>query len=523
MTVRTVNATIRAAVTTTRIIMFPACMKLALRSIANCEKVALMTTLSAHRLATLLDGVATSGDGPLYQRIAGRIRLLALDGRVMDATRLPSERQLADALGVSRTTTTQAYAQLRDLGLVTSRRGSGTVIALPVSSTAASPLVADPHDSDAIALTFAAPAGTPGLASAFETAAARLPELLATSGYLPDGLPELRAALADRYTRHGLPTDPEQIIITNGAMGAISLVSRTFLTRGRQVAVEPLSYPFAHDALAEAGGRLSALPIADSIWDSEALAALAKRARPQLAYIIPDFHNPTGTIMTHDERESWARLLRRHDIVPLVDETLREVNVDDVDLPAHFACYDDRTLTVGSASKEFWAGLRLGWIRAPHSAVSALIQHRMAHDLGSAAFDQLVLTALLSEGSDAADVGRQRSREARDHLIGELSARLREFATDAPAGGLSLWLRLPKPVSTRLVAAASARGLILTPGPRFVTASPTVGENHLRMPFAAGLHTLSDAVERLAAAWRDVQSGPDHRVGPERRTLDFIA
>lgn len=492
---------------------------------SQLSKSGLVTVISAARLATLLGKAGDlDGPGPLYRRLAERIRLLVFDGRINDRTRLPSERELAHALRVSRTTTTRAYAELRDLGLLTSRRGSGSVVHLPLARSGASSLIVDPRDPDTIALTYAAPAGTPGITRAFEAAATRLPGLLSTTGYLPDGLPALREALADRYSRQGLATDPDQIIVTNGAMGAISLVAGTIVTAGQRVVVEAVSYPHAHDALVDAGGRLAPLPVGDRVWDPEALASLLAGGRHQAAYFIPEFHNPTGTVMSADEREAWARLLRRHRVVPVVDDSLRELNLDGVPMPPSYAVFDDRAILVGSSSKEFWGGLRVGWIRAPRDAVNALIQRRMSSDLGSSAFDQLVLTELLTDGGQTAAAGRARSRAARDHLLSELATRLPSFKAPCPAGGLSLWMTLPRPVSSALTAAAASHGLLLTPGPRFVSAAASAGERYLRLPYAADLETLTDAVERLERAWEDLDGTPRRPDEPTpRATLDLIA
>ena len=286
------------------------------------------TTLSAAALASLLGPKDFSG--PAYRDIADRIRLLAFDGRVVDGTRLPSERELATAMGISRTTTSRAYAELRDKGLLRSRQGSGSVVSVPMTASNASSLIMTPNDADTIALTYSAPVGPPGLSRAFESAAAKLPGLLATTGYLPDGLPALREALAQRYTEGGLPTDPDQIIVTAGAMGAVSLLARTLLDRGQRLVVEGLSYPHAHESFAAAGGRLTPLPIADRPWNPIALRAALDGSPHRMAYLVPDFHNPTGLVMTDEERGAWAHEMRRHDVVPVVDESLREMNLDGV-------------------------------------------------------------------------------------------------------------------------------------------------------------------------------------------------
>ena len=479
-------------------------------------------TVSATRLATLLGPFAA--DGPAYRSLAEGIRLLVVDGRVADGTRLPSERELAAALGVSRTTTTRTYAELRASGLLHSRQGSGSVVHIPFAASSASSLIVTPDDADTIALTYSAPAGPAGLGRAFESALTKLPGLLATTGYLPDGLPVLRELLAQRYTERGLPTDPEQIVVTNGALGAISLLAHTLLSPGQRVVVEGASYPHAHESFASVGGRLSALPIGESPWDPVALASTLRGSTHRAAYFIPDFHNPTAAVMTDDERGAWARELRRHDVVPVVDESLRDVSLDDIDLPRSYASYDPRAVLVDSASKSFWGGLRVGWVRAPKELVMPLVQARMTLDLGTAAFEQLVLSELLVDGSETAAAGRASLRAGRDHLLGELTGALPEIAAPRPAGGLSLWLTLPDRISSQLTVAAARHGLLLTPGPRFFAHAGSAGERHLRLPYTQSAATLTEAVRRLCLAYDDVRGGAQEAgTPPMSETLEMIA
>lgn len=456
--------------------------------------------VSAARLAELVGGEPF--DSPVWRDVTERIRMLVTDGRVSDGTRLPSERELAAALRLSRTTTTRVYAELRELGLLHSRRGSGSVVRVPLAASSVSSLIIDPRTPGDIAMTYSAPSGPPGIARAFAAAAEQLPGLLATTGYLPDGLPVLRELLAERYASQGMPTGPEQIIVTNGAMGAISLAARTMLRPGSRGVVEAVSYPHAHDAMRAAGARLSVLPAADDPWDTAALSPLLRGGRHDVAYLIPDFHNPTGLVMSTQTRETWARELRRHDVLALVDESLREVNLDGIELPEPFGVHDRRAITIGSASKEFWGGLRVGWARVPEHLVVPMLQSRMSLDLGSSAFEQLVVADLIAHGGGIADQRRHDARAARDHLVRELARRLPDVQVRVPSGGLNLWLTLPERVSTRLVAAASRHGLLLTPGPRFFAGRG--GEQHLRLPYTLEPHVLTEAVDRLVLAWGDL-------------------
>lgn len=483
------------------------------------------STLSARRLAALLGDLDRSG--PAYREIADRISLLVVDGRLADGVRLPSERELATALDVSRTTTTRVYAELRRSGILQSRQGSGSVVRVPLTASSASSLIITPDDADTIALTYSAPVGPPGLARAFASASAKLPGLLATTGYLPDGLPVLREILAQRYTDDGLPTDPEQIIVTSGAMGAISLLARALVTSGQRVVVEGTSYPHAHDAFASVGARLRALPVDRSPWVPESLISMLNGASHRAAYFIPDFHNPTGLVMSDRERSVWARELRRHAVIPIVDESLRDINLDGIELPPVFATYDPRAILLGSSSKAYWGGLRVGWIRAPRELVMPLVQARMMDDMGTSAFDQLVVAELLTEGGQTAAGGRARLRAARDHLLAELARELPQIEARCPSGGLNLWVTLPERMSSRLTAAAARNGLLLTPGPRFFAHAGAAGERHLRIPYTQSHETLSQAVERLKAAYDEVvgaagSTTPARRTAPAE-TLDMIA
>ncbi len=480
------------------------------------------TSLAAASLATLLGSKDFAG--PAYREIADRIRLLAIDGRILDGSRLPSERELATAMGVSRTTTSRAYAELRDSGLLISRQGSGSVVHLPMAASSASSVIITHDDADTIALTYSAPVGPPGLARAFEAAAEKLPGLLATTGYLPDGLPVLREALAQRYTDGGLPTDPDQIIVTAGAMGAVSLLARTLLDPGQRIVVEGLSYPHAHESFVAAGGRLTPLPIDDRPWSPTALRASLDGSSHRAAYLVPDFHNPTGAVMSDAERGAWAYEMRRHDVVPVVDESLREMNLDGIELPPVFATYSSRALLIGSSSKSFWGGLRVGWIRAPKAAIMPIIQARMMDDLGSSAFDQLVFAELLGEGGQTAAAGRARLRAARDHLLAELARELPDIKAPCPPGGLNLWVTLPDRMSSRLTTAASRHGLLLTPGPRFFSHAGTAGERHLRLPYTQSHETLTEAVRRLRLAYDDVVANTSHDSRRQRTDiLELIA
>ena len=475
--------------------------------------------LSADRLSRLLGEL--DFDGPAYRELADRIHLLILDGRLSHGTRLPSERELAIALGLSRTTVARSYSELRDSDFLESRRGSGSVIRVPYVASSTSALIAHDTGTSAVSLTYAASAAPAGIGRAFSAAMHGLPALLTTTGYLPDGLPVLRERIAGHYTARGLPTTAEQIIVTSGAMGALSLIARTLLTRGDRVIVESPGYPHGFDALTAAGARLTALPVGKTPWDEQPLRAILRSGPHRAAYLIPDFHNPTGTLMTDADREHIAGLLRRSHVTPVIDETMSGVNLDGIPMPLPFAAYDNRAVTVGSAAKTFWGGLRIGWIRAPRELVMPLIQTRMSSDLGSAAFEQLVVAEILADPDDIVENALDTLRCQRSHLRAALARELPDFDLPVSPGGMCLWVTLPRRISTALVAEAARHDLILTPGPRFFAHHEAVGERHLRLPYTHTTDILDEAVARLATAYgQKTANGRPHQ---NSGAIDLIA
>src|SRR3954454_19866416 len=165
---------------------------------------------------------------PAYAGLADSLVLLIGDGRIAAGTRLPSERELTEALGVSRTTVTRAYASVRDAGYAEARQGSGTYTRVPGGPARAHDRALLPRQSDraAIDLNCAAPFAPPQIATAYAEAATRLPAYLGGHGYFPTGLPELQAAIAALYDARGVPTDPAQVMVTPGALSGISIVAQ---------------------------------------------------------------------------------------------------------------------------------------------------------------------------------------------------------------------------------------------------------------------------------------------------------
>ena len=251
--------------------------------------------------------------------------------------------------------------------------------------------VASPLPEGVISLTYAAGPAPAQVATAFGRALERMGPLLAGPGYLPEGLPELRARIADRYVARGLPTRPDQIVVTTGAVAALNVVLRTVLTTGDRVVCESPTYPGAVDAIQRLGGRGVPWPLTEEGWDPDRLEVVLRQSAPRMAYLMPDYHNPTGALMSGEQRATTARLLRRHGVIPVIDESTAELRLEGpVEVP--FAAGAAEAVTIGSASKAYWGGLRIGWIRAPRELVRPLVEQRAILDVASPVFEQLVLS-----------------------------------------------------------------------------------------------------------------------------------
>ncbi|GAA1959514.1 PLP-dependent aminotransferase family protein [Nocardioides panacihumi] len=460
-------------------------------------------SISAARLAGLVEGF---GRSPAYAGLAESLTLLIGDGRIALAARLPSERDLSVALRVSRTTVTRAYATLVEAGYAEARQGAGTFTRVPGDRRRAldRALMPGGRDGDVIDLNCAAASAPPGVAAAYAEAVADLPAYLGGHGYFPAGLPRLQEAIAQAYDARGLPTRPEQVMVTAGALSASAIVAQALTRRGARVLVETPTYPNGVDALRIAGARLVGLPVAPDGWDLDGLEATLRQARPTLASLIPDFQNPTGLVMQADERERVAAALRRSGTVPIVDEAHQALMLDGDPMPPPFAAFAPETITIGSASKSFWGGLRIGWIRVPDSATMRALTHaRVRLDLGAPVLEQLAFARLLDDPWPVVEAHRARLREQRAALVAAVSEQLPEWTFRVPRGGLCLWCRLPEPLGTDVAVEAERRGAIVAPGPVF---APEGGLDHfVRIPWSRPAEELEAAVGVLAESWRAVQ------------------
>jgi DNA-binding transcriptional MocR family regulator len=465
-------------------------------------------------LAKHLQAGADSGSGQAaYRSLAEGLKRLILDGRLPLEARLPGERRLAETLGHSRITVTAALDRLRADGFVVSRIGSGSYTALPSGPAGRR----DPmHHREAAGVIDMATAVMPAsehVHAAYAEALASLPLHLPGHGYSPVGLEALRASVAAHYNAGGLATSPEQIVVAAGAQNAFALLLRALCRPGDAVVIDHPTFHHAIDAIVRAGLRPVPVALPQEGWDIEALTATISRTRPRLIYLVGAHHNPTGRVMTAGTEAAVAACARTVGATLVFDDTLRELWFDTP--PPRPRDLGDHVVRLGSISKSWWGGLRIGWIRAAEPVVDLVVRSRASLGLGAPIIEQLAAAALLAEGDEPLAIRRATLSRQEAHLRKALAVALPEWEVRRPPGGLSLWVALPKPLSERLVEAAEPLGVRIVPGSRFGVDGAF--QRFVRLPFTLPEADLQQAVDRLARAWAGLGERPmkqtrrDHR------------
>jgi DNA-binding transcriptional MocR family regulator len=470
------------------------------------------------------------GQGPLFARLADKLRNGIRAGDLVGGTRLPPERQLAAHLSVARNTVVRAYAQLETERLVSRRQGSGTRVAAATAMFSGQPaelsaviqrnvVVRLVGDHNEVSIDFL---GAHALADSLVDETVRQAiadpaprEALRQPGYFPLGYPPLREAVAAHLSARGIPTVDNQILITTGAQQAIALIATGLIRSKRNVVVEDPTFPGAIDSFRVAGARLLAVPVTDDGVDLDRLSAFVDDSEIAFAYLMPTHHNPTGALMPVAQRKELAKLAEATGLVVVEDDALAELgHADSVPLPV--AAYTRRgiVLSISSLSKIFWGGLRVGWIRGPKEMISHLGQIKAVHDLGSSVISQIVAVPLIDQLGKARIVRRAEAVEGLARLEQLLRLHLPTWTWRSPTGGLSLWVRLPHGSATELARIALRRGLAIVPGS---VMSPRGGfDDHLRLPLGRDVATMAAGVELLAAAWNEYEAMIPSQDGPLR-------
>jgi len=335
-----------------------------------------------------------------------------------------------------------------------------------------------------------------------------LDELMSDHGYYPLGYPPLRQAVAAHLSARGLPTTQQQVLVTGGAQQAISLLAAYYVSPGSVIMLEDPTFPGAVDAFRAAGARILSVPLHAAGADIDLVAATISQSAVRAIYLMPTFHNPTGAVMPDAARRELARFGRASEVPIIDDNTLAELALG-YEPPPPLAAYshDAPIVSIGSLSKLFWAGLRVGWIRASRAAIAQLGQLKAVADLGCSLVSQAIAVGMLADVERIGDLRRAELAERLALLEDLLHNMLPDWRWRRPKGGLSIWARLPAGSSAELAQIASRRGVLIAPGPLM---SPTGRfDEFIRLPFDHEPAVLREGVRRLASAWQSYAAALD--------------
>jgi DNA-binding transcriptional MocR family regulator len=456
--------------------------------------------------------------GPAYLALASALGDRILDGQLVPGTRLPSERAAASACQISRRTVTAAYGILQQRKLVTGRRGSGTYVRGPATAGAPGRMPWAPEGLLAaggavLDLALAAPARPhPAVAPALAAAAASV-AALRSPGYNAAGLHELRDAIARRYTSRGVPTTPDQVLVTSGAQQALDVALRQTIGPGEVAIVEDPTYPAALDALRTRRARIAAIHLDESGWDLDELDVTVRRHSAAVIYVIPDYHMPTGMVMNDQQRERLVQVSRGARLI--IDESLCELGFGPGHLPV--AAFDDfdRVISIGSLSKVYWGGLRIGWIRANTELVNELTYAKAASDLSCPYVEQRAAADLMAQLDRHLPLVRAELMQRCRVLCDALKAHFPSWRVPQPCGGVVAWVQAPGLPTDALARNASRFRLRLVGGSRFSAVGGHT--DRLRLPFTLQHDELVQSVSNLAelAAWWTTHGRPESFLRPD--------
>lgn len=408
---------------------------------------------------------------PLYVQLSECIEQAIMRGHVGAGDRLPSARALARQCGTTAVTVRQAYQHLMSRGMVVSRIGSGTYVsgsaAKESGDLASGVLHLDRREPPPIL---------------FPTQVIRriMDRILDEEGGEafsygdPAGDPALKEVLRGELIESGFAVSGRDLIIFSGAQQALSLLSRAFLQRGDWVLLERPAYPGMLRLLQQAGARIEYLEVDPAGPDPRRVAQVLATRPIRLFYSNPVYHNPTGICWSEERKQRIAELCEGHGVTIIEDDALSGLDFGNGRPRPLAVCAPtcSRVIYIRSFSLILMPGFRLGMCLASRQAANTLTQAKEQADLLSSEFFQRVLCRFISEGHMRRHLSVIESYY-RDLFARGLAAVNRElvargFRVTPPAGGPSVWCRLPDNVpGAGFLRECIRRDVVVVPGRQY--------------------------------------------------------
>ncbi|MFI8525183.1 PLP-dependent aminotransferase family protein [Promicromonospora sukumoe] len=320
----------------------------------------------------------------------------------------------------------------------------------------------------------------------------------------------LREHITQVVALEGVSAHPDDVVVTTGSQSALDLVTRIFVDPGDVVIAEAPSYVGALGVFRSYQADVVQVPLdADGLVPAELDATLTRLAaegrRVKFLYTVPTFQNPAGVSLSAERRPQVLEICRRHGVLVVEDNPYGLLGFDTEPMPALRSYDTDGVLYLGSFSKTFAPGYRVGFVIAPHAVRDKLVLASESAVLSPSNASQLAVATYLETCDWKAQIKtyRETYRERRDALVGALGEHLPRASWNVPQGGFFVWVRLPDGLDARamLPRAVTAR-VAYVPGTAFYYDGS--GSDHMRLSFCFPTpERIREGVRRLAGVVND--------------------
>ena len=428
---------------------------------------------------------------PLYSQIVSYFSNKISRGDWVRGQLIPSQRQLSAAFGVNRSTVVEAMNELAALGLIDCKFGGGTRITNDTwdlmmrshvpnwkeyfqessfySNTPVVQIINQKEFDD-----YFVRLGTGELCGEIlpgdliQEALRRMSGKKLSINYPnPLGLTKLREAVCKHLEQYGIDLPPSCVLIVSGGLQGLHLISESLIQPKSTLYVESPSYIASLNLFQSSGARMERVPMDKSGMMPWMMKAAGEE--DSMAYVIPTFQNPTGIVMPLHRRIEMVNYCKEYRMPLIEDDVLRDMWLDSPP-PPPLKSMDDRggVIYIGSVSKMFSPGMRIGWVAGPESVIQRLADVKMQMDYGVSSLTQELAAELLESGLYYEGVRqvRERLRERRDWMMELLEQIMKPYADwSRPTGGFFVWLRLKNRVSADwLFEQALYKRILLNPG-----------------------------------------------------------
>jgi GntR family transcriptional regulator, regulator for abcA and norABC len=464
---------------------------------------------------------------PVYRQIVKYIEERVLIGEFPPGIQLPTERKLAELLKVNRSTVSVAYDELRSMGLIRSVQGSGTRVS-----------------EDAWGLDFRAPDWSRYLSQGiFQPTlpmvrriweenrrptninlargemseelwptqqlgilAERLPSYVQLGYGDPRGEEGLRSTVSKHLaTQYEMNVPDNRILITAGSQQGLLLVIQSLLRPGDAVALENPSYAYSLPLFASAGVRMFPIPVDEDGLLPDEVITLHRRHKIRIVFVTPTYQNPTGTVLTQERRRRLIDICTDLRIPIVEDDAHGDLTLDGSPQPpkplAAMESAQQQVIYLGTLSKTFAPGLRVGWMAGPKSVIDRISGIREQMDFGISGITQSIAEQVLITGVWERNVARLRTEltRRRDAMVHSLKGIFNdELEFTVPQGSYHIWAMLKEPLRDKeLVESAIRHGVVVAPGLVY-GAEP----GYVRLTYASSSKTeIEEGIRRLHTAY----------------------